>query len=350
MVRFLIPATASALLALSAQTFAAPPTTDPALTPDSNRVYRDARKDGGPGKDGIPSIDRPRFQDPAAADRHLDDGDRVIGLYLDGEARAYPQEILVWHEIVNDEVAGRGIGVTYCPLTGTAVGFDLGSAKRQPTERRPTELGVSGKLLNSNVVLYDRDTGSEYSQILGAGIDGPNEGRGLAEVRLFWTTWGQWKTRHPDTRVLSRRTGALRNYGSDPYGSYNPREGYYAPESRSIFPVLHRDGRYSPKYEILGFRDRHQAVAVDPEHLREAGVVEHQGPGGHYLVIHDPGLDTGWVYRGEADVDPGRIRFTPAGPQFPGRDELEEVNAFEAMWFSWAGFYPDTVVIDHAEP
>ena len=344
MIRYLMPVAAAALLTLSATTLAAPPTTDPALMPDSTARYRGARQDGGPGKDGIPSIDRPRFQDPAAAERHLDDGDRVIGLYVDGEARAYPQEILVWHEIVNDQVSGRGIGVTYCPLTGTAVGFDLG-----PTERGPTELGVSGKLLNSNVVLYDRGTGSEYSQILGAGIDGPNEGRGLSEVRLFWTTWGQWKARHPDTRVLSRRTGTLRNYGSDPYGSYNPRRDYYAPDSRPIFPALHRDDRYPPKHEILGFRDRDQAVAVDPRHLREAGVVEHQGPGGHYLVVHDPGLDTGWVYRGEADVDPDRIHFTPAGPEFPGREKLEEVNAFEAMWFAWVAFYPDTEVFDRAD-
>ncbi len=94
----------------------------------SLQEFRQAVRSGGPGKDGIPSIDRPRFH--SAAEARLAPNDRVIGLYLGGEARAYPQRILVWHEIVNDTVDGRPVSITYCPLTGSALGFHRGDAER----------------------------------------------------------------------------------------------------------------------------------------------------------------------------------------------------------------------------
>lgn len=326
------------LLLWSPAVLAAPPTTEPMLIAQETSVYRRARLDGGPGKDGIPSIDRPRFRNTSWADGFLHDDDRVVGIYRNGRARAYPQRILVWHEIVNDSFGEDGVAVTYCPLTGTALGFDRGE----------TELGVSGKLVNSNLVMYDRATDTEYPQILAAGIDGELVGHGLREVRVIWTTWGRWKARHPDTEVLTTRTGSLRNYRRDPYGSYRPLEGYYLPDSRPIFPVLSEDGRYPPKHEVLGFRDGVEAVAVEPEALRAAGMVEFEGTRGRYVVIHDPGLDTGWVFRGEGEIEADSISFGPDGPEFAGRETFEPINAFEAMWFAWAAFYPDTHVIDDA--
>lgn len=334
--RFTFPA-ALALAAATGLVHATPPTTEPLLLSESLATYRDARMSGGPGKDGIPSIDKPRFQSAAEADSYLDDGDIVIGVHHNGEARAYPQRIVVWHEIVNDEIGGDALAITYCPLTGTALGFN----------RNGTEFGVSGKLMNSNLVMYDRATDTEYPQILAAGVDGPLAGKGLEEVRVFWTDWQSWRERHPDTRVLTTDTGYMRNYHKDPYGQYNPVSGYYAENARRMFPVLHQDDRYPPKREVLGFRDREQAVAIDKAHLRRAGVLRHSGPGGDYLIIHDPGLDTGWVFRGDTDieVDPARIEFTADGPRFEGRERLTSVNAFEAMWFAWAAFYPETEVI-----
>jgi len=329
----------SLLVALAASPAqAAPPTAEPELVPQSLETYRQARQSGGPGKDGIPSIDEPTFQDAESANQYLDDGDIVIGVYRDGVARAYPQSIVVWHEIVNDTVAGQPLSITYCPLTGTALGFERGG----------TELGVSGKLINSNLVMYDRETDSEYPQILGTGITGPNEGAGLSEVRVFWAEWGDWRERHPDTQVLSTETSFMRDYQRDPYGGYNPPQGYYAEGSRVMFPVLNEDDRYDDKHVVLGFRDDGEAVAVDKDALREAGVMRYSGGGEDYLIIHDPGLDTGWVYSGADGVDVAHagIEFTREGPRFDGRDDLERVNAFEAMWFAWSGFYPDTVVLD----
>lgn len=331
---------AAGVLAATGSATAAPgpPTTAPALLPDPLETYRGARQAGGPGKDGIPSIDEPSFESADAASDYLDDGDIVIGVHRDGEARAYPQRILVWHEIVNDTVGGDDLAVTYCPLTGTALGF----------ERGDTELGVSGKLVNSNLVMYDRATDTEYPQVLAAGIAGPLAGEGLREVRVVWTEWADWRERHPDTRVLTTDTGYMRDYRRDPYGRYNPVGGYYTEGSPTMFPLLHEDDRYPAKRVVLGFRDDEQAVAVDKDTLREAGVLHHAGPGGDYLVVHDPGLDTGWVFRGAdgVEIDPDEVEFTAEGPRFDGRDALTAVNAFEAMWFAWAAFYPGTAVIE----
>lgn len=124
---------------------------------------------------------------------------------------------------MNDELAGEPISATYCPLTGSTVAF-RGTAPNG----RAYAFGTSGKLVNSNLLMYDRQTDSRWPQILGQAILGPSRGRSLEEIPLDWTTWGRWRRAHPDTLVLSTKTGYLRTYGSDPYGSYTPLGGYYA--------------------------------------------------------------------------------------------------------------------------
>lgn len=313
------------------------PTRDPTLMPLEADRYVDDMRSGGPGKDGIPSVDEPVLWSAAEADEFLDGGDRVIGVYRNGEAKAYPQRVLVWHEIVNDDVGGESVSITYCPLTGTALGFLRGD----------TELGVSGRLVNSNLVMYDRATDSFWPQILGAAINGPQQGEGLEEFRVVWTTWDQWKDRYPDTRVMSTDTGYMRNYRDDPYGSYNPVGGYYEPRSDRLFPVQNEDDRYPPKQEIFGFRTADGAVAVDRGHLADSGgLVVEQGDH-EYLVLHDAGLDTAWVFRGDEDVEvPDGVTYGRGGPEHGDLDELEPVNGFEAMWFAWAAFFPETRVVD----
>lgn len=328
-------ALSTALMLLSPMSALAGP---PGVTPPDVTVahslasFREAVRSGGPGKDGIPSIDRPRFL--PATEARLDDGEKIIGVYHRGQARAYPQRILVWHEIVNDELGGDALSITYCPLTGTALGFKRGQ----------TELGVSGKLVNSNLVMYDRATDSEWPQILAVAIDGPLVGQGLEEFRVFWTTWGAWRARHPGSEVLSEQTGFVRNYRRDPYGSYNPVSGYYAPDSRRLFPVMHRDDRFPPKTEVFGLRGPGGALAITRQALREEGVIDVTLGGWRYTVIHDPGLDTGWAFRNPQDIEirPSSLDFTAEGVIGPGVDRLEPVNGFEAMWFAWAAFYPDT--------
>jgi hypothetical protein len=297
---------------------------------DDISTYNGFMMSGGPPPDGIPSIDEPRFV--TASEARLDPGDLVIGFHHEGEARAYPQKILAHHEIVNDRVGGLNVAITYCPLTATAQGF----------ERGRTTLGVSGRLLNSNLVMYDRETGTLFSQIAATGLRGEDEGRTLVELNLVWTTWERWRARHPNTRVLSERTGHLRNYSRDPYGSYNPRGGYYR-QAGTIFPLLHESGRHHDKEMVVGARTSDRSVYFVMADLAREGVLSTA----NFIAVYDPSLDTGYIYRtdGEAvdvrrvgdgayELDGGRYR----ADQLP----LERTVPLKAFFFAWHAFYPES--------
>jgi hypothetical protein len=292
---------------------------------------------GGPGKDGIPSIDDPQFDGPEGGDDMMDPGDPVFGVVIDGEARAYPQHVLVWHEIVNDSFGDRNVSVTYCPLTGTVIGF----------ERGDVELGVSGRLVNNNLIMYDRETDSWWPQILGTAVDGDLIGMSLEEFRVIWTTWEQWREKHPDTRVLNQQTGFARDYGRDPYGAYNPSEGYYD-NGRLLFDNLESDDRFPPKKVFMGARSADGAVAFDKELLCEDGLLEAEVGGVPYLAAYDPTLDTAYVYWNPDGVSVDRTSAgyeSPDGTHDAAELPLESVNTFDAMWFAWVGFYTDAVVV-----
>jgi hypothetical protein len=294
---------------------------------------------GGVPKDGIPAIDEPEFMSASEADRFLEPDDVVIGLVIEGEARAYPRRVLAWHEIVNDSLAGTALSVTYCPLTGTAIGF----------ERGDTTFGVSGDLVNSNLIMYDRATDSRWPQMLGVAVSGPLQGEALREVPLDWTTWELWRAAHPQTSVLSRRTGYVRDYNDDPYGSYTPATDYYA-EGRPIFPLLNRDDRLTPKTVVTGARSAHGAVAFLKSGLREVRIAYLEAEDGmRFTAVHDPQLDAVHVYHNPDNRD---FRFEDgayhAGEQSWEADSLplEPVNNYDAMWFAWAAFYPDTMLFE----
>jgi hypothetical protein len=293
---------------------------------------------GGVHKDGIPSIDDPSFvaADEATA---LADGDVVFGVARDGTVKAYPQSILVHHEIVNDRVAGRPVSVTYCPLTGTAMGFDRGD----------TTFGVSGTLVNNNLVMYDRATDGRWPQLLATAIEGPHEGASLREFDVVWTTWKRWRSTHPDTRVLSRDTGYIRSYDTDPYGSYGPKRGYYAEDS-TMFPRLAVDDRLGAKDVVVGVRTGGGAVAVEADRLRETGLLDTTVDGKRVVLVHDPDLDAGYGYRPPAGpaIETGDGGVVVDGESFaPDALPFDRVPAIDAMWFAWSGFYPDTALHRH---
>jgi len=192
---------------------------------------------GGPGRDGIPAIDAPKFVAARAAT--LAPADRVLGLARNGVVKAYPVKILNWHEIVNDRFGDEAIAVTYCPLCGTGIAY-LAQARGQVTT-----FGVSGLLYNSDLLLYDRATQSLWSQITAEAIAGPLKGAKLAPVALTHTTWADWKKRHPDTLVLSEETGFNRDYSRDPYAGYST-------SARIMFPTANTSDRFPPKEPVLG--------------------------------------------------------------------------------------------------
>jgi len=329
------------LWALAGMVHASPPLDEPLLLFDEPDRYWRESLSGGPGKDGIPSIDEPRFLPASSAGDTLSYGDRVIGVYHNGVARAYPRRVLVWHEIVNDRVGGDNLSITYCPLTGTSLGFLRGD----------TSLGVSGRLINSNLIMYDRATDTHWPQMLGVGISGEHAGEGLREIRVFWTTWGQWRERHPDTEVLSTRTGYARNYRRDPYGGYNPVSGYYAERSAPIFPPLNRDSRFAPKKEVFGFRTAFEAVAVDKDRLESEPLLHYRGMENDFVIAHDAVLGTARVFELASRVQPDALPaeaadFAPGATLPSVLADAREINGYEAFWFAWYGFYPGTDVLE----
>jgi hypothetical protein len=294
---------------------------------------------GGPPKDGIPSIDDPSFVGPDSAD-FLEPGDPVFGVALNGSIKAYPQKILVQHEIVNDRLGDLPVAVTYCPLTGTVQGFERGG----------TTFGVSGRLINNNLVMYDRETEAWWPQILATSIPGPwNSDPGtksLREFRLVWTTWKQWLERFPETKVLSTETGFVRNYGRDPYGSYNPPAGYYANEN-TLFGTLEEDDRFSRKRVFMGARTADGAVAFDKSTLLEERVMTGELGKTPVLAVADTRFDTGYVYLNPEDrsvtADGNSVSLSGSSYE-PNALPLTRVHTFDAMWFAWHGYYPETNV------
>jgi len=303
--------------------------------------FADEAVNGGVPKDGIPSVDDPEFAGVDSGNDRLDAGDPVFGVVFDGQARAYPQYILVSHEIVNDDLAGHSIAVTYCPLTGTAMGFKRGE----------TTFGVSGMLVNNNLIMYDRSSESWWPQVLGTLVRGDEDadvlGRSLGEFRVIWTTWERWRTAYPDTEVLTEDTGEPVSYARDPYGSYNPRGGYYDSDN-TTFERLEDDDRFHPKTVFIGARTSDGKVAFEKDRLREAGVLDASVGGVPYVAAYDADLDTGWVYRNPegVEISQGEDGYeTPGGEVAAHALPLEAVNCFDAMWFAWVGFYPNTEVV-----
>lgn len=271
---------------------------------------------GGPPKDGIPAIDNPRFVLADGEDvEFLDASDRVLGVDIRGKKKAYPIKILNWHEIVNDRLGGRNIVVTFCPLCGTGMVFD------RDLKGRALTFGVSGLLYQSDVLLYDRQTESLWSQIQMEAVTGPMTGTPLKLIPSTHTTWGAWKRQHPDTLVLSTRTGYNRNYQRDPY------EDYY--ESRALmFGVKQVDARYHPKEQVIGIEIAGEARAYPFSELARAeGPVTDTIGGQTIRVVFDASSRTAVIQNEAGEALPSVVGF----------------------WFAWYAFHPDTGVFTAGE-
>jgi len=310
----------------------------------------DKIKSGGVPKDGIPSIDRPDFATASDAN-FMSDNDLVLGLIINGEARAYPLFILVWHEIVNDIVGGIPVAVTYCPLCFTNQVFE------STVNGQVTEFGVSGKLYNSNLVMYDRNTDSQWSQAMGMAITGELAGYELNRIPFDVASWSDWKSLYPETLVLTTKTGHLRAYGSDPY------TGYYT-DPRIIFPVENRDDRLHPKEIILGFDEGNTYKAYKLADVEEKKVInDHVGDKNLLLVSLYPQMARAFspVVDGnilEFEYVDGKIVDTQTNSQwnFDGEavngqlmgTKLEREVFSPGFWFEWVAFYPDTLLYPEA--
>ncbi len=257
---------------------------------------------GGPPKDGIPSIDNPKYL--SADEANLTDKDKVFGINYLGFVAAYPQDILYWHEIVNENVQGEKISITYCPLTESIIGY------------KGFELGISGELYNSNLVMYDRQTDARIPQILGKAVESEIKGKELEKFPVEVTTWSSWLAKHPDTQVLSRDTGFdNRDYDKNPYPGYDNM-------LRVWFPLVAESDQLGTKEIVFGLSNKDQYVAI----LKK-----------DFQINHPNGLDV--------ELAGQKLKVTYNKELGTLETNSEEIIGFEVYWFAWYAYHPDTQLV-----
>lgn len=267
---------------------------------------------GGPPKDGIPSIDDPKFVSPHEAEAWLGEEEPGIAFSRGNTRRFYPYQILVWHEIVNDTVEGQRALVTYCPLCLTGYVLD------PVVQGERVEFGTSGKLWKSNLVMYDRKTDSLWSQVLGGAIVGEMTGTELPILPSDQMRFGDWKAAYPEGEVLSRDTGTLRTYGGNPYGDY------FSATNLALSLANPTDTRLPNDAFVFGIVISDKAKAYHGEAVKRQGEVQDSFQGKNIILRHDPELDVVRMYE-----------------KFPDGSE-ERINPISGFWFSWATAHPDT--------
>lgn len=330
---------------------------------------------GGPGKDGIPALTNPEVVLASAGDSFLVPDDLILGVVVNGEARAYPHGILWWHEITNDVLGGRPIVVSFCPLTGSGLVYDAA------INGQLHNFGVSGLLFDNNLLLFDRTTDSLWSQMGVQSICGSLQGTRLSLLPLVQSTWAAWKAMHPDTTVVSFNTGFSRDYTRYPYGDYD-----LVDNTTLLFPQSTVDPRLPMKETVLGITHDGVARAYSMSRMSTVAsrlVINDDVNGLPVLVAFDAGSSLAVAFErrlqqpatsegassGEGElfefdiVDEGTFPFklrdrqtgsiwnlrgvAVEGPLAAGA-RLVPIPTFSAFWFAWSAFNLDSQIHDPA--
>ena len=319
---------------------------------------------GGPPPDGIPAVDEPRFSRAATVD-WLADAEPLLSLTVGGETRGYPLQVMTWHEIVNDTIAGVPVAVTYCPLCNSGVAFERRAAGRV------LSFGTSGRLYADNLVMYDRQTESLWPQLTGQAAVGVLTGTTLRAQPIGTVAWRDFRAAHPDAWVLSRDTGFVRPYGSNPYA------GYDDPSGDVLFELPAKDARLPVKERVVGIAAAGDSVAVLRSAVAKAGVLELSVGAQDLVVWHRSGqvsaLDDDRIAGGRdigtigvfvPAVDDRRLHFVVDGNGFRDREtgsrwsvlgdatagalagqRLAPYQHLDTFWFAWVAFRPGTRIV-----
>ncbi|NOR27236.1 MAG: DUF3179 domain-containing protein [Lutibacter sp.] len=303
-------------------------------------------KDGGPGKDGIPSIDAPKFVNVDNA-TFLNDDDLVIGIVNENEVKAYPHKILDWHEVVNDEINSEFITINYCPLTGTAFGW------QSEADGVKSSFGVSGLLYNTNLILYDRKTDSYWPQLKLQCANGELIGDKPTLHNVVETNWGTWKKLYPNTKVLSLETGFSRNYNNYPYGDYKTNQEFF------IFTASPSNDALPNKERVYAILDDKESKIYQFDKFNNGNVIKDVFNGKEYLVVGNENL----IYSFELNVSQSTLNFeydfnnsevffkddegnkwSIFGKAIEGPrtgEVLKGAKSVMSFWFAIAAFYPN---------
>jgi hypothetical protein len=357
----------------------------PGFSLDDLRFLYNELTSTGVGRNSIAPVYNPVFIPVADAGLSMDSQEPVFVVhYPGGITRIYPQSIMVWHEIVNDVLpdpegaptrrsygsgqperaksAGNNYTVSYSPLTGSIMAF------KSRAGRFPSSFGNEGRLLNANLIMFDHGSGSLWSQLLAACIDGPLAGKRLERYPVYWMRWGGVKNRYPDAQVLSRATGYKRSYGRDPYGSYFHPGSYYD-DSRLLFPVMRMSDQLPPKERILGLEIENLYGALIVDAARRAIVLNQTLGISKLAVFYDEELDSVRLFESrlpdgrilEFEWFEGKIRDKNTNSEWNSDGEcvygrmrgtaLKPLLAIDSMWFAWYAFHPDTHILgEEAKP
>ncbi len=323
---------------------------------------------GGVPRDGIPPIDHPRFTSIADADGWLEDLEPVIVLELNGEARAYPLQIMTFHEIVNDTLGGVPVAVTFCPLCNSAIAF------RRELDGVVYDFGVSGNLRNSDLIMWDRQTESWWQQLTGEAIVGKLTGRRLDILPAAMVAWRDFKEAYPEARTLSRDTGHHRDYGRNPY------EGYDRVDQPPFLFRGRPDERLLPLERVAALTMGEAALAFPFTLLEAERVIHYPVDGRELVVFFTPGarsaLDAHYIADAREVGATGifarelagqQLTFQADGNYFLDQEtgsrwnilgqgisgphqgrQLTPLAHANHFWFAWAAFRPDTVVVREA--
>lgn len=309
--------------------------------------------DGGPGKDGIPALENPKTLSIDRID-YLSDDDLIIGFTHDNEITAYPHAILDWHEIINDDMNGKKVAITYCPLTGTGIAWD------RMINGKETTFGVSGLLYNTNLIPYDRLTGSNWCQISLECVNGSLIGKTAESFHLIETTWKTWKEMFPNSKVVSSNTGFDRNYGRYPYGEYRTNDNIL------LFPVTPLDERLPAKERVLAVIENGD-VKVYRFDSFDGGIklVTDQFRGKDLLIVGDKNRNFMVAFKnnlngsnhsfsmvsnsidGTVFQDETGNQYNLFGNVLAGSDagsSLVPITSFMAYWFSVGAFYSNVQI------
>ncbi len=309
--------------------------------------------DGGPGPDGIPPLEFPLFTQNLSS-TNLNPLELVVGVKVGDDIRAYPHNILNWHEVVNDRFTMDGITeratLSYCPLTGSAM---LWKSFMEPGNET---FGTSGLLFNSNLIMYDRATSSFWSQMLEQSVSGPQIQRIPDRLQVVETTWGTWQAMYPETFLLTEQTGFSRNYNDYPYGSFRTNQNLLFPVNNSNDRRLHRKervlginvGSSSKVYPISNFSAQ---VEVINDVVGNMQVVAAGSSGLNFGVIFNRELEDCTMLDFEAVQDklPVVMRdnegnewdvFGTAVSGVRTGQQLQKTNSYVSYWYAWTAFFP----------
>ena len=322
---------------------------------------------GGPPRDGIPPIDDPRYVSGAEAADYVSDREPVMVVTEGGEARAYPLQIMVWHEIVNDELGGRPIAVTYCPLCNSALVFD------RRVEERTLTFGTTGNLRNSDLVMWDRQTESWWQQLTADAVVGKLTGTKLEVIPSQTLSFEDFRARYPKGDVLSRDTGFERDYGTNPYVGYDDPGG-----GQPFLFEGETDDRLPAKARVTALFANGETLVIPFERLADQPVVNEELAGMPVVVFFDPevvsALDdvtiadsrtVGTAAAFDRSAEGRELTFEPEGDRFVDREtgsvwditgravegslegeQLEPVRHDEQFWFALAAFVPEARIAE----